>query len=342
MYTRRLGKSNITVSGMGLGCWAIGGPFTTKDGRLMAYGKVDDKESIGTIQTALEKGVNLFDTAEAYGKGHSENILGQALKNSGKERDEVIIATKFSYGYNKNVQQNNQKSKIREKLEEAVKGSLKRLQTDYIDLYQLHSAKHDPESALLIAEGLEELVEDGKIRYYGWSTDDAKRADQFAKKKHCTAIQYVLTVSRINTPMAKLCEKNDLAGLIRSPLGSGTLTGKYTKDTKRDSDHMLSNTDFNTERYNHTFRALEQLQEFLTERGRTLVQGILGYIWAKNDRAIPIPGAKTIPQITENAKALEQGPITQKDMREIDSIFKEIQVDFSYDNFLYYKQDIRK
>jgi aryl-alcohol dehydrogenase-like predicted oxidoreductase len=327
---------------MGLGCWAIGGPFTTKDGRRMAYGKVDDKESINTVQTALEKGINLFDTAEAYGHGHSEEVLGQALKNSEKEREEVIIATKFSNVATQNGQGNNPKRGIREKLEEAVSGSLQRLQTDYIDLYQLHSARHNPTSALLIAECLEELVDEGKIRYYGWSTDDANRAEQFAKKTHCTAIQYVLTVSRINTPMAKLCEVNDLAGIIRSPLGSGTLTGKYAKDTKRDPDHMLSNTDFTTERYIQTFRALDQLKGFLTEQGRTLVQGILGYIWAKNDRAIPIPGAKTITQIAENAKTLEQGPISQKDMREIDSIFKEIQVDFSYENFAYYKQDIRK
>ncbi|MFX0125582.1 MAG: aldo/keto reductase, partial [Candidatus Hodarchaeota archaeon] len=203
----------------------------------------------------------------------------------------------------------------------------------------LHNARQDPGSALLIRDCLEELVDEGKIRYYGWSTDDPNRVEQFAKSKHCTAIQYVLTVTRINTPIATLCEENNLAGIVRSPFASGTLTGKYTKDTKRSPDHMLSEVDFNTERYIKTFQALDQLKELLVEHGRTLVQGILGYIWAKNDRAIPIPGAKTVNQLTENAKSLELGPISQQLMSEIDSIFSDLQLDFSYDNFAYYKED---
>ncbi|MFX0210516.1 MAG: aldo/keto reductase [Candidatus Hodarchaeota archaeon] len=336
LYTRILGKSNIKVSAMGMGCWAIGGPFKTEDGHLLAYGNVKDQESINTIHKALELGVNIFDTAEAYGNGHSEEVLGQALKDS---RDDVVIATKFRSIYDPKTQTNVDRTVILEKLRKAVNNSLKRLQTDYIDIYQLHNARQDSVSVLLIRDCLEELVDEGKISYYGWSTDDASRAEQFAEGKHCTAIQYILTITRINTSIAKLCEDNNLAGIIRSPFASGTLTGKYTKDTKRNPDHMLSKTDFSTERYTKTFKALDQLKELLVEQGRTLVQGILGYIWAKNDRAIPIPGAKTVQQITENAKTLEFGPIPQHLMREIDSIFSELQVDFSYDNFDYYKQD---
>ncbi|MFX0151381.1 MAG: aldo/keto reductase [Candidatus Hodarchaeota archaeon] len=336
MYTRRLGKSNIEVSAMGMGCWAIGGPFKGKDGRLFAYGNVNDKESIETIQKALEMGINFFDTAEAYGHGHSEEVLGQALKDC---RDDVIIATKFSNVYDPTVNSNSQKTAILEKLHEAVEKSLERLQTEYIDIYQLHNARQDPASALLIKDCLEELVDKGKIHYFGWSTDDASRAEYFAKSKYCTAIQYILTVTRVNTPIAKLCEETNLAGIIRSPFASGTLTGKYTKDTKRNSNHMLSEVDFSVERYVKTFQALDQFKELLIEQDRTLVQGILGYIWAKNDRAIPIPGAKTVKQITENAKTLELGPISQKIMHEVDSIFSELQVDFSYDNFDYYKED---
>lgn len=336
LHTRRLGKSNIEVSAMGMGCFAIGGPFQGKDGNFLAYGRINDDESKKTIHTAVELGVNLFDTAEAYGHGHSEEVLGQALKDY---RDDVIITTKFSSVYDPKTQSNVQKTVILERLREAVNNSLKRLQTDYIDIYQLHNARQDPTSALLIRDCLEELVDEGKIHYYGWSTDDASRAEQFAKSRHCAAIQYVLTVTRINTPMAKLCKENNLAGIIRSPFASGTLTGKYTKDTKRSPDHMLSQTDFSNERYIKTFQALDKFKELLAEHGRTLVQGILGYIWAKNERAIPIPGAKTVRQITENAKTLELGPISQHVMREIESIFSELQLDFSYDNFAYYKQD---
>ncbi|MFX0210153.1 MAG: aldo/keto reductase [Candidatus Hodarchaeota archaeon] len=336
MYFRKLGKSGIKVTAMGMGCWAIGGPFKTKDGRLLAYGKVNDKESMETIQKALEIGINFFDTAEAYGHGRSEEVLGQALKGC---RDDVIIATKFSNPYVPETQAKPQKTAILERLHEAVEKSLQRLQTDFIDIYQLHNARQDPTSALLIRDCLEELVDEGKIRYYGWSTDDASRAENFAKSKHCTAIQYVLTVTRVNTPIARLCEENNLAGIIRSPFASGTLTGKYTKDTKRNSDHMLSEVDFSTERYIKIFQALAQFKELLIDNDRTLVQGILGYIWAKNDRSIPIPGAKTVNQITENAETLELGPISPQLMHEVDSIFSELQVDFSYDNFDYYKQD---
>ena len=108
MYTRRLGKSNIEVGAMGMGCWAIGGPFKNKDGRLFAYGNVNDKESIETIHKALEMGVNFFDTAEAYGHGHSEEVLGQALKDC---REDIIIATKFRSVYDLKTQQKAEKKK---------------------------------------------------------------------------------------------------------------------------------------------------------------------------------------------------------------------------------------
>jgi aryl-alcohol dehydrogenase-like predicted oxidoreductase len=339
MYTRRIGKSNIEVSGLGMGCFGIGGPFKTKDGRILAYGEVNDKESTQVINKALDLGINLFDTAEAYGRGRSEEVLGQALEDY---RDDVIIATKFSSVYKSISKIQAKKSSILEKLQEAVDNSLKRLQTDYIDIYQLHSSRQDPDSALLIGECLETLVDEGKIRYYGWSTDDASRAEMFAKGKHCVALQYGLTLTRINTPMAKLCEENDLAGIIRSPFASGTLTGKYTKETKRNPDHMLGKTDFNTERYIKIFQILDQLKPLMKEEGRSLVQGILGYIWAKDDRAVPIPGAKTVNQITEIGQCLDLGPITKRKMGEIDSLFSELQLDFSYENFAYYKDDKKK
>ncbi|MHA1945237.1 MAG: aldo/keto reductase [Candidatus Hodarchaeales archaeon] len=338
MYTRRLGKSNIEVSGLGMGCFGIGGPFKTKDGRFLAYGDVNDKESIEVMHKALDLGINFFDTAEAYGiEGRSEKVMGQALKDY---RDDVIIATKFSSVYKSTTKIQANKVSILEKLHEAVDNSLKRLQTDYIDVYQLHSSRQDPDSALLIGECLETLVEEGKIRYYGWSTDDASRAEMFSKGKHCTALQYVLTLTRINTPIARLCEENDLAGIIRSPFASGTLTGKYTKNTKRQSNHMLGGTDFDTERYEKIFQTLDQLKELLEDR--TLVQGILGYIWAKDDRAVPIPGAKTVDQIAEIGQCLDLGPITKQEMGEIDSLFSELQLDFSYENFAYYKDDKKK
>ena len=333
VYKRKFGKSNKEVSGLGMGCFALGGPFTNKQGMTYAYGKVDDKESIRTIHKALEFGINVFDTADVYGLGHSEEILGQALKG---RREEVIIATKFGSVFDPEKRISGGKNVSPEYIHKAVDASLGRLQTDYIDIYQLHNSGQDPKRALGVRDTLEELVEMNKIRYYGWSTDDPYRVEEFAKGNHCIAIQYILSLTRYNTQIARICEENDLVGLIRSPFASGTFTGKYTKDTKRDSDHMLADRDFGTEQYQQTFQKLDEIKELLKNDDRTLVQGILGYIWAKNDRVIPIPGAKTVDQITENAKSLEQGPISQKLMQEIDSIFSELQNDFSYESFPYY------
>lgn len=190
---------------------------------------------------------------------------------------------------------------------------------------------------MVISDTLEDLVNEGKIHYYGWSTDDPERAKEFAKGKNCTVIQFILNILRNNTPMANLCEMNDLAGIIRQPMQSGILSGKYTKETKRASNHFYANVDFTTERYEKIFNSLNSLKDLLKNNNLTMVQTALGYIWAKNKKVIPIPGAKTVEQITENAKTLESGPISQNFMREIDSLFKELHHDFSYDNFEYYK-----
>lgn len=137
--------------------------------------------------------------------------------------------------------------------------------------------------------------------------------------------------------IAELCKKNNLAGIIRQPIQSGILSGKYTKDTKRDSNHFYAGVDFTTERYKEIFESVEALKDLLIQHDLTMVQASLGYIWAKNKRVIPIPGAKTIEQISENAKTLEYGPISRKLMSDIDSLFKNLQVDFSYETFPYYK-----
>ena len=336
MLTRRLGKSNIKVSGLGMGCWAIGGPFKGKNGQYLAYGNVNDNESIQTIHKALELGVNFFDTAEVYGiNGRSEEVLGEALKD---KRENVVIATKFSTVHDDTKETTPNIKTIREKLYNAVNGSLKRLKTNYIDIYQLHNAVQQPKSALVIREVLEELVDDGKILYYGWSTDDANRAKEFAGGKHCTAMQYVLNLTRSNTPMSELCKNADMAVIIRQPLQSGILTGKYTPNTKRTANHMLGSYDFTQERYLKIFKALNQLKELIKDDKSSLTQIALRYIWSKDQRSIPIPGAKTVKQIELNTDALNFGPLSNQLTKEIDLIFRDIRQDISYETFTYYKK----
>ena len=135
-FTRQLGRSGIQVSALGLGCWAIGGPFTNVDGVPVGWGDVDDNESIRAIHRALDLGLNFFDTADVYGAGHSEETLGKALAG---RRDEVVIATKFGNVFNSETRRMAGEDGSPEYTRKALEASLRRLNTDYVDLYQFHA-----------------------------------------------------------------------------------------------------------------------------------------------------------------------------------------------------------
>ncbi len=145
MIKRRLKGSKKSISPLGMGCFGIGGPFMRPDGAYLAYGKVKDEESIKTIHRAIELGINIFDTADVYGVGRSERVLGEALK---EYRDDVVIATKFRSVFEEgNPKTFGEKNTSPEYIRNAVESSMRRLQTDFIDIYQLHSSQHDPEDA---------------------------------------------------------------------------------------------------------------------------------------------------------------------------------------------------
>ena len=209
--TRKLGKSGIEVSAIGLGCWAIGGPlWYLSDGERLplSWGKVDDKESIRTIHRALDLGITFFDTADSYGCGHSERILGQALEG---RREDVIIATKFGDLFDEKTKTwlgHNHPNGIitQEFVRKACEASLKRLNTDYIDLYQLHWKEYAADLATDLLSILDDLVDEGKIRSYGWSTPNSKLVHGFAEGSHCASIQYNYNILERNPDMLALCE----------------------------------------------------------------------------------------------------------------------------------------
>jgi aryl-alcohol dehydrogenase-like predicted oxidoreductase len=223
-----LGHSDIRVSPMGLGCWAIGGPWYWLDGPG-GWGDIDDNESVRAIHAALDLGVNFFDTAANYGTGHSERILGRALEG---KRDQAIIATKFGF----HVDEADKRVTFRTDdhllhVREECEASLRRLNTDVIDLYQLHVWDYPLEKVSAMVDLLESLVTEGKIRYYGWSTDSVEGARLFAQGKHCVAIQHDLNVILDAPEMLALCEELNLASINRSVLARGALSGKYSKAT---------------------------------------------------------------------------------------------------------------
>ena len=326
MIRRKLGKSGIDVSPLGMGCWAIGGPWTWhnpgEDPRPAGWGQIDDQESIRAIHAALDAGVNLFDTAANYGAGHSEVVLGEALKG---RRDQAVIATKFGRIVNeeqKVIYEDN--DLILANVRSDVEHSLRRLQTDFIDVYQLHAGSYDAEQALELRGVLEELVGEGKIRWYGWSTDLVDRAQVFADGEHCASIQFQLNAIFDNAEMRALCEEHDLAGINKDPLNRGILTGKFAPDSTFPKDDIRSESDFHSERITKRLEVVEALREPLTSSGRTMAQGALAYIWAIDPRMIPIPGFKTVEQVQQNAGAMEFGPLGEEEVRQVQSIVTEL------------------
>ena len=326
-FKRTLGKSGIHVSAMGMGCWAIGGPFTGFGGMALGWGKVDDKESIVALLTAYEKGINFFDTADVYGTGHSERLIAKAF---GERRKEIVIATKFGMVFNEEENEATGFEASPQYVRKALEASLKRLKTDYIDLYQLHIKDYDAERALETRDVLEDLVKEGKIRGYGWSTDDYERALLFSNGQNCTAIQHQLNIFVGNENILKLCEAHGLSSINRGPLAMGLLTGKFSEQFNLPSNDVRQVTDVLQDPYYMYFkegkplpdllRKLEMVREILRSGGRTLTQGALAWIWGKSKITIPIPGFKTVKQASENADALDYGPLTIHQMEEIDEL----------------------
>lgn len=329
---RNLGKSNIKVSAIGLGCFPLGGVFYHK-GEPWSHGHVDEKAGIEAIKRGLDLGINLFDTSDVYGCGKSEKLLGKAIKD---RRDEVVIATKFSSVWDMNsgdpkapCQSTGEKNITPEYIKKTCQESLGRLQTDYIDIYQLHWSSMNVEEAQGVRDVLEELVNEGLIRTFGWSTDSIERAKAFADSKNCSSIQFSINFARENKPMLELLDEYSLGGLIRTPLGMGILLGKYNEKSKASKDHYLQRMDFSNEGYAKTFKAVEKVKELFTSDGRSLAQAALVYILAKHERIIPIPGFKNVKQVEDNAKAMELGPLSNKLVKQIDEIFSELRMDMS-------------
>jgi len=210
MLTRSLGRSGIEVSALGLGCWAIGGPWTFVN-HPAGWRKVDDNESIRAIRVALDLGINFFDTAPNYGCGHSEHILSRALAD---QRHQVVIATKFGYNVDENKRLVLPHEDILAHLGQECEASLRRLNTDYIDLYQFHVGDYNPAQAGEVRDALENLVRQGKIRWYGWSTDNIEGARVFAQGEHCAVIQFDLNVAQDAPDLLVACKEFNLASVI--------------------------------------------------------------------------------------------------------------------------------
>jgi aryl-alcohol dehydrogenase-like predicted oxidoreductase len=318
METRVLGRSGLEVSAMGLGCWAIGGSFWDRGG-YMGYGTVDDAESIRALHCAFDLGIRFFDVAGVYGCGRAETLLGQVLRET---RAEVIIAAKFGYTFTQNPPEVTGTDITPTGIRFALEQSLKRLQREKIDIYQLHLFDLPFDQALDVAGTLDALILEGLIGTYSWCNEQPESITAFARATKASVVPILLNVLEGNQELPQLCAELDLGVIVRRPLGMGLLTGKLQAGHAFEPTDMRTRFKWNLETGKQAtqLKQLENIRELLCTGGRTLTQGALAWLWAFHPSLVPIPGFKTIAQVNENVTAMQFGALPQEVMLEINQI----------------------
>lgn len=311
MRTKQVRAIEEPLSVIGLGCWAIGGS--------QVWSGSDDTHSVFTISRALDLGVNLFDVAPVYGFGHAESVLGRALKDSGRRHD-VLIATKCGLIWDDEYRI------VRNLRPESIRGeidaSLRRLQTDYVDFYQLHWP--DPNIPLEDTLGeLEKLKQTGKIRYIGLTNFSRPQIDQALSLTDVASCQGLYNLFernpqsyhsipleyRTEKEVLPLCRERGLAFLPYSPLFQGLLTGAFDSHTVFDkSDVRSQNPKLNGERFRRRVAAAAELRELSENAGHPLSH--LALAWLIRNEAVTsiIAGAQNVDHVEENAAAAEWDP----------------------------------
>lgn len=254
MEKRKISTIENEISRIGLGTWAIGG---------WMWGGTEENEAVKTIHKALDKGINLIDTAPAYGDGRSEEIVGRAVREYGG-REKIVIATKAGLEFNNGVKRNSSPERIRKEVE----NSLRRLETEYIDIYQIHWP--DPSTPIeKTAETMSRLFEEGKIKAIGVSNFSAEQMDLFRKASplHTNQPPYNLFEREIESSVLPYCINNSIEVLAYGSICRGLLSGKMKKDSEFKGDD-LRNTDpkFQPPRYERYLKAVAQLDEFARAR----------------------------------------------------------------------------
>lgn len=290
MKTKRLGNSDLEVSRLGLGCNNFGM-------------KLELAESRAVVDAALDVGINFLDTADMYGETRSESFLGEIL---GDRRSQVVLATKFG---GLAMVSGGKAWGTRESIVACAEASLKRLATDYIDLYQMHYLDPDTPIDETLA-GLEDLVQSGKVRAIGCSNvspEFLEQADAASAGVSFSSVQneWSLLNREVEGGLVQACERRDIGFVPYFPLASGVLTGKYKLGEPFESDSRLATLDYFKEFGSEkNLRTVMNLENFAKERGHTLLELALGWLASQPAVASVIAGATRPEQIRQNAEAM--------------------------------------
>lgn len=317
MQYRELGQTGFKVSTISFGAWAIGS----------TWGTVDDKESMAALHKALDCGVNFFDTADVYGDGHSERLLAQLRK---ERSEKFYVATKLGAGLNPRAAS----GFTRENLTRFVEQSLKNLDTDAIDLIQLHCPPTEVFYMPEVFDIMDDLVKAGKLNHYGVSVEKVEEGLKAIEYPNVKTVQIIFNIfrQRPNGLFFEQALKKKIGILARVPLSSGMLTGKLKPNTKFEStDHRAFNRNGESFNKGETFsgfdyetglKAVESLRKIIPN-DMTMTEFALRWILMFPAVTCAIPGAKRPSQVEENVRAADLPEISETIMRQVEALYNE-------------------
>ncbi len=317
MKTRKLGFSDLEITTIGLGTWAIGGgenPY--------GWGPQDDRDSIDTIRAALDLGINWLDTAKGYGHGHSEEVVGEAVKG---RRDRVIIATKCGILWKEDGSDIYGCLKA-ESIKAECDSSLKRLGTDYIDLYQIHWPMPDED----IEEGwgaIADLVKAGKVRYGGVSNFSVNQMKRAQAIHPIASLQppYSMLKRDIEAEILPFCAANNIGVIVYSPMQAGLLTGRFTKERAASlpaDDWRKNSPDFQEPQLSATLEMVEKMRPMAAKHGQPVANLAIAWTLRRPEVTAAIVGARRPDQIRETAAAGDL-QLSAEEIAELDRLIRE-------------------
>lgn len=305
---RILGKSGIELTEIGLGLWAAGGS---------EWGPTDDQHSLNAIDKALDEGVTFFDTADVYGTGHSEELLGKAMQG---RREKFIVGTKIGWlGFDDGATA----YKTVDQLIAGVEGNLKRLNTDYVDIIQSHISFQDPTMEVFL-EGFQKLKASGKVKAYGVSTSDFEYIKAFNADGGCATLQidYSILNRTAEEEIFPYCQEHGIGVIVRGALAMGLLTGKFSSNSTFPDGDFRQNWISDAEQNAIFKQDLAKVKELESLGGndRSLAQTALQFVLKHPAVTTVIPGAKNVKQVESNLQTAEVSSLTADEIALIDRV----------------------